>query len=73
MILRRNRRILFELNRSGKTKIHKNNLINRGFNFNYMTHYLQSEKGWFCYYCYEQGFINNGNDYLTLISSEEDI
>ena len=40
--LRRNYRILAELNTEGKTKTTKGNLVGRGFDFDYFTNLLQT-------------------------------
>ena len=39
-ILRKNRRVLEELNPNGKAKAHKTQMIDKGFNFNYHTKHL---------------------------------
>lgn len=57
-ILRKNRRILQELNKqSGKTMVTKDNLLSNGFNFTYHTHTYTTKKGDIYQFCYEQGYL----------------
>lgn len=57
-ILRKNRRILQELNKqSGKTMVTKDTLLSNGFNFNYHTHTYKTKKGDTYKFCYEQGYL----------------
>lgn len=56
-ILRRNRRILTELNPEGKRRVSLEKLTNRGFNFNYFTSTYRTKEGTQYYYCYDQGYL----------------
>ena len=55
-ILRRNRKILNELNASGRKRIVLHNLKLRGFDLNYFTSMLVSPDGETFYYCYEHAY-----------------
>lgn len=41
---------------SGKQKMSLSELAKNGFEFSYLTHIRQNEKGEMCYYCYEMGY-----------------
>lgn len=57
-ILRKNRRILAELNpKSDKAKVHKEKLLLQGFNFNYFTHIYNTQNGNKYVFCYDQGYL----------------
>ncbi|MDB5281093.1 MAG: hypothetical protein JWO06_168 [Bacteroidota bacterium] len=66
-ILRKNRRILEELNIDGKTKLPKTKLLERGFNFNYFTSLLTTKSGKTYHFCYEHGYLPIENDWLILV------
>lgn len=68
-ILRKNRRVLEELNKqSGKTIVNKDLLLANGFNFTFHTHTYTNKKGDTYYFCYEQGylFLEDKNAYLLV-------
>ncbi len=65
-ILRKNRRILAELNPHGKCKIHRDSLIFRGFNFNYFTNTYQTKTRIYIF-CYDQGYCYLENDSLLVV------
>ena len=71
-ILRRNRRILEELNVSGKTNISKSKLQEHGFNFNYFTNLLTTKPGKTYYFCYEHGYLPLDNDWYMLVIRNKD-
>jgi predicted nucleic acid-binding Zn ribbon protein len=66
-ILRKNRRILEELNPHGKAKVHKKKLIDKGFNFDYFTNIYRTKTGNVYRFCFEQGFLAVEEDYFTLV------
>ena len=70
-ILRRNRKILSDLNSSGITTVHRDELITRGFNFNFHTSSLSGRSGKICYFCFEQGFVEKGHDRFQLILRDD--
>ncbi|MDW8419979.1 MAG: hypothetical protein RML37_11260 [Chitinophagales bacterium] len=73
-ILRKNRRILEQLNtdQSGKTKVSKARLIQAGFNFDYITNMLHTKSGRTYYFCYEHGYLPIENDWYMLVVRDED-
>ena len=68
--LRRNYRILTELNADGKTKTTKAKLAGQGFDFNYFTNLLQTKTGNTYYFVYEQGYMALENDYYILVKKD---
>jgi len=66
-ILRKNRRILTELNPHGKSKVHKDKMLERGFKFSYFTNIYKTKAGKSYYFCYEQGYLPIDNDYYALV------
>jgi hypothetical protein len=55
-ILRRNRRILEELNPKGKKRTTRNQLLEKGFDFDNFTSLNRTNAGNTYYYCYEHGY-----------------
>ena len=70
-ILRRNRRILSELNPDGQATVHRNQLIARGYNFEFHTNSQTTLDGKETYYCFEHGYHLLENDYFQLVRREE--
>lgn len=68
--LRRNYRILSELNVEGKTKTTKAKLMAKGFDFDYFTNLLQTKTGNTYYFLYEQGYMPLENDYYILVKKD---
>ncbi len=66
-ILRKNRRILSELNPTGKTKTHRDKLFTMGFNFSYFTNIYKTKEGKVYYFCYEHGYLPLENDFYFLV------
>ena len=70
-ILRKNRRILESLNRTGKAKIHKDKLIERGFRFAYFTNIYTTKAGNQYHFCYDQGYLALPDDWFALVVRQE--
>ncbi len=70
-ILRKNRRILADLNPEGKTKIHRDRLLERGFKFSYFTNEYVTRAGSVYRFCYDQGYLALDNDYYALVVRQE--
>lgn len=68
--LRRNYRILSEINVEGKTKTTKARLTSKGFDFEYFTNLLLTKNGNTYYFVYEQGYMPLENDYYILVKKE---
>ena len=66
-ILRRNRKILQELNPNDKAKIHKSKLVDKGFDFNYFTSVYKTQKGTIYHFCYEYGYLMLEDDFYFLV------
>ncbi len=70
-ILRKNRRILAELNPDGKTKVHRDKLSERGFKFSYFTNEYVTKSGNVYRFCYDQGYLEVENDFYTLVVRQQ--
>jgi len=70
-ILRKNRRILAELLPADKVTLHKDKLVNKGFNFNYFTHLYTTQKGAAYRFVYEYGYLPLENDFYMLVVREQ--
>ena len=70
-ILKRNRRIMEELNPGGKIKISRKKLLTKGFNFEYFTNIYQTQTGRKYYFCYESGYLPLDNDEVLLVRKED--
>lgn len=69
--LKQNRNILAQLNPEGKRKVHRNMLIERNFNFDYVTRVYTTQKGSTYMFCYDYGYLPLENDFYLLIKWEE--
>lgn len=69
--LRKNRRILVELNTTGKTKVNRDKLIERGFDFHYFTSIYTTKEGAVYHYCYEHGYLQTDKDWFLLVVRQE--
>jgi len=70
-ILKRNRRIMEELNPDGKTRISRKKLVAKGFNFDYFTNIYQTQTGKTYYFCYESGYLPLEHDEILLVRKED--
>jgi predicted nucleic acid-binding Zn ribbon protein len=70
-ILKRNRRIMEKLNPGGKTRVHRDKLSEKGYNFNYITNLHITKKGGEYHFCFEQGFIALDDGWLLLVRRDE--
>nr|WP_294927168.1 hypothetical protein [uncultured Flavobacterium sp.] len=68
--LRKNYRILSELNSEGKSKATRDKMINKGFDFDFFTNILQTKTGNTYYFLYDQGYRSLDNDYFMLVKKE---
>jgi hypothetical protein len=71
--LKRNRRILSELNKGaeGKTKVHRDRLIEKGYNFLYHTHIYRTRAGNTYTFCFEQGYLEIAENLYMLVRRDE--
>lgn len=70
-ILRRNRRILEEFVPEETGKASKNRLLQKGFNFQYITNMYTTKKNTTYFFCYEYGYMPIENDYYFLVKRKE--
>ncbi|WP_395054888.1 hypothetical protein [Flavobacterium sp.] len=68
--LRKNYRILVDLNPDGKGKTTKTKLLSKGFDFEYMTNVLTTNTGNTYYFIYDQGYRFLENDFYMLVKKE---
>jgi predicted nucleic acid-binding Zn ribbon protein len=69
-ILRKNRRILKDLENSGIESISRSDLAYAGFNFNFITTIQEWDKQNTCYFCYDRGYIIDQGERLILVKKE---
>ncbi len=65
--LKKNYKILTELNKTGKSKVIRNTLIGHNFDFSLFTSIYTTKTGNVYYYVYDQGYLELDNDYFLLI------
>lgn len=65
--LRRNHRILEELNPSGKTSVSRKKLLAKGFDFEHFTSLYETKKGNRYHFVYDQGYLQLENDFYALV------
>jgi len=70
-ILRKNRRILAQLNPTGKRTADAITLAEEGFNFHYFTNIYTTQKGNTYYFCYDQGYTRLENEQYMLVQKED--
>jgi len=68
--LKKNFKILSELNATGKTKTTKSKLLDKNFDFNLFTSIYTTKTGNVYYYVYNQGYLKLEKDYYLLIRSD---
>jgi predicted nucleic acid-binding Zn ribbon protein len=68
--LRKNYRIICELNIEGKSKTTRTKLSSKGFDFDYFTNILQTKTGNTYYFLYDQGYMALENDYYMLVKKD---
>jgi len=70
-ILKRNRDILLLLNPEGKANVARQKLIDAGFNFNYHTNTYITKAGKTYFFCYDQGYVLQDENFCTLVVKQE--
>jgi len=68
--LKKNYKILSELNTSGKTKTSRTKLYDKGFDFNFFTSLYTTKAGKVYYYVYDQGYLALENEWFLLIKKD---
>ena len=69
--LRKNRRILAELNPEGKIRLSREKLIAKGFDFTCYTSTDTTKEGSQYFYCYDQGYLPIERGYYLLVFKKE--
>lgn len=69
-LLRKNYRILEQLNPNQKTKTTKSKLVEFGFDFNHFTSTYTTKAGTIYYFVYDQGYLPLENDYYALVKKD---
>lgn len=62
--LKKNRRILDDLCPAAKARVPRKTLA--GFDFSYFTHLRKTQKGNTCYFIYDMGYLELGNDFILI-------
>jgi len=65
--LRKNYRILSDINLEGKTKTTRKKLVDLGFDFSLFTSIYTTKTGATYYFVYDQGYMFLENDWLVLV------
>ena len=68
--LRKNYRILTELNTDGKSKTTRTKLLGKGFDFDFFTNILKTKTGNTYYFLYDQGYMLLENDLYILVKKD---
>ncbi|WP_348812242.1 hypothetical protein [Flavobacterium maritimum] len=68
--LRKNYRILSELNIEGKAKTTRAKMLSKGFDFDFFTNILQTKTGNTYYFLYDQGYLPLDNDFYMLVKKD---
>lgn len=68
--LRKNYKILIELNTTGKTKVTRRKLFDRGFDFRLFTSIYTTKTGNVYFYVYDQGYLELENELYLLIKKD---
>ena len=69
--LRKNYRILSELNIDVKSKTTRSKLLNKGFDFDYFTSILNTKTGNTYYFVYDQGYMDLESDFFILVKKDK--
>jgi hypothetical protein len=69
--LRKNYRILSELNIDVKSKTTRSKLLNKGFDFEYFTSILNTKTGNTYYFVYDQGYMALESDFFILVKKDK--
>ena len=68
--LRKNYRVLSELNTEGKSKTTKSKLLSKGFDFEFLTNILNTKSGNIYHFVYDQGYMLLDNDFYMLVKKD---
>ena len=68
--LRKNYRILSEINTDRKTKTTRSQLLKKGFDFEFYTNQLQTKSGKTYYFVYNQGYLYLDKQLFVLVKKD---
>jgi predicted nucleic acid-binding Zn ribbon protein len=68
--LRKNYRILCDLNPENKTKTTRTKLLAKGFDFEFITSIYETKNGNIYYFLYDQGYMAIENDSYVLVKKD---
>ncbi len=68
--LRKNYKILSELNITGKTKVTRTKLYDKGFDFQFFTSIYKTKTGNTYFYIYDEGYLSLDNELFLLIKRD---
>lgn len=68
--LRKNYRILSEINPDGKIKTTKTKLLSKGFSFDWFTNIVQTKTGNTYFFVYDQGYMFLEQDFLIVVKKD---
>ena len=68
--LRKNYKILIDLNPRGKTKVKRKTLVQKNFDFDLFTSIYVTRSGSQYFYVYDQGYLELENDFFLLIKRD---
>ncbi len=68
--LRKNYKVLSNLNTTGKTKVTRSKLISNNFDFNFFTSIYTTKTNNVYYYIYDQGYLELDNEVYLLIKRD---
>lgn len=69
--LKKNYKILSELNTKGKTKVYRTKLYDKGFDFKLFTSLYQTKTGNTYYYVYNQAYLELENELYLLVKLDD--
>ena len=70
-VLRKNRRILEDLLPKDTANVSRSKLLEKGFDFKFITHTYITKKGDTYHFCYEYGYLPLENDWFLLVKRKE--
>lgn len=62
---------MLELNPNGKRKIHREQLLKRGFDFDFHTSTYVTKAGDTYYFCYEHGYLQLDDGFILMVERKE--
>lgn len=70
--LRKNRRILQESLKGDTTKVSRQKLLDKGYNFTYFTNQSVTKNNHTYYFCYEFGYLFLDNENLLIVKRKQE-